>query len=139
MSHVIWVLISYFKFPLTIFISAIIKNSLIKTIEATVGAILSTFIITYFGIRIKKYLLIKFEGRYRRFTRFNRFLVKLKRRYGIWGISILTPIFLGPIGVLVSLRLSTNKREILQPMISTIIVFSLLEFLIGLLINIYLK
>jgi hypothetical protein len=63
------------------------------------------------------------------FTRKNRFIVKLKRNYGIWGIVITTPVLLSiPVGAfLANYYYPGNKRIIYYMMISIILWGTLLS------------
>ena len=62
------------------------------------------------------------KKRRKKFTRWNKFLVKLKRVYGMWGIILLTPILISlPIGAFLLRKYYTNHRYALLLMLASII------------------
>jgi hypothetical protein len=72
------------------------------------------------------------------FTRRNRFIVKLKRNYGLWGIVITTPVLLSiPVGAfLANYYYPGNKRIIYYMVISIILWGTLLSGILLLFPNI---
>jgi hypothetical protein len=66
-----------------------------------------------------------------KFNKWRRFLIALKQKGGLLGISILTPLFLSiPLGIGLSISLGSTKRRILTFHIASIIIWSLLIFII---------
>lgn len=67
------------------------------------GQLIRTAIQHFFKIKPKK-----------KFTKRNKMIIKLKRTYGLWGLALLTPCFLGiPIGaILASIYYSKQKGAI---------------------------
>ena len=50
----------------------------------------------------------------RKFTRWNKFLVKIKKVYGMWGIVLLTPVLLSlPVGAFLLRKYYPGKRPLL--------------------------
>ncbi len=59
----------------------------------------------------------------KKFSRRNKLIVKLKTKYGIWGISLLTPIALSiPIGAFLLRKYYHNRREAIPIMILSLII-----------------
>ncbi len=59
----------------------------------------------------------------RKFTRWNKFLIKLKRVYGMWGIILLTPVLISlPIGAFLLRKYYSNRRKALPLMLLSIVV-----------------
>lgn len=92
----------FFALPALIFAG----YSPIETILiSTFGGILSFFIFYYFGRIIKEFYYKKFppKRKAKTFSRKNRWLIKVKDSYGLWGIAIITPSVLGiPLGALLA-------------------------------------
>ena len=48
----------------------------------------------------------------KKFTRFNKFIVKLKRRFGIYGIAFYAPLFLSvPLGSIVTAKFYGKEKR----------------------------
>lgn len=63
----------------------------------------------------------------RRFTRRNRFIIKVIRKYGLSGIVILTPILLSiPLGTFLATRYYSSNRYLLVYLIGSVLFWSLL-------------
>ncbi len=63
----------------------------------------------------------------RRFTRRNRFIIKIIRKYGLTGIVVLTPVLLSiPIGTFLATRYYSSNRYLLVYLISSVLFWSLL-------------
>jgi hypothetical protein len=59
------------------------------------------------------------------FTRRNKIIVKVKHRYGLPGIALLTPSFLSiPIGCFIAVRYFKNKHQILIYMFGAVLFWS---------------
>lgn len=83
--------------------------------------------------RIKKYIygLLKLEAPAeipaRRFTKRNRIIIKVVRKYGLTGIVVLTPVILSiPIGTFLATRYYASNRYLLVYLISSVLFWSLL-------------
>lgn len=58
----------------------------------------------------------------KRFSRRNRFLVRIKTTYGLWGIIIATPVFLTiPIGAFLANKYYSQRKNVIGYMILSII------------------
>ncbi len=66
-----------------------------------------------------------------KFNKWRRFLIALKQRGGLLGIAILTPLILSiPVGIALSVSLGSSKRRILIFHISSVLIWSLLIFIV---------
>ena len=132
MVYLLWIVFSILKFQFAMIASTLIINSIILTIESLISGILGILLFLYLGQKVEKYIVKKFPSRFKKFSWKNRILVHIRRIGGITGISILTPILLGiPLGVLLSLTLTSDKNRILKPMIISITFWCFLLFIIG--------
>jgi len=126
MSHVFWIILSMLKYQFCL-VSATIAQSWLFVLLTLLGGIIGVVIFTQIGYDVEKWFVRKFPKRFKRFSLKNRLLVRLRRKWGIWGISFLTPILLGiPVGVALSLTLTTDKRLIIKTMVISLICWSLI-------------
>lgn len=82
---------------------------------AIIGMMLSVLLFSSLGEFIRRRILNKFEFyRNRRvFTKRNRRLVRIWRRFGIAGIAFITPLILTPIvGTLVAVAFGVRRRQL---------------------------
>ncbi|HLP50883.1 MAG TPA: hypothetical protein VK154_08360 [Chitinophagales bacterium] len=103
-----------------------------------IGGIIGIVLFTYLGSYMQEFLVRKFPNRFgRRFTSSNRFLVKVKQKFGLGGIAALTPIVLSiPVGVLFALALTHDKKKILVSMLASMFFWATVLFLPYFLFNI---
>ncbi len=96
-----------------------------------IGGIIGIVLFTYLGNMIRDYMVEKFPKRFgRRFTSSNRFLVKVKQRFGLGGVAALTPILLSiPVGVMFALALTHDKKKILITMLMSLFFWATVLFL----------
>jgi len=96
-----------------------------------IGGIIGIVLFTYLGSYMQDYLVKKFPKRFgRRFTSSNRFLVRIKQKFGLGGIAALTPIVLSiPVGVLFALALTHDKKKILVSMLASMFFWATILFL----------
>jgi hypothetical protein len=81
------------------------------------GGVWGVLCFTYLEDKVKIWYIKrrKNSGNYKAFTRWNKLLVKLRRRFGLKGIAFLTPIILTiPVGVAISLTLTHDKAKIVK-------------------------
>ena len=122
------IIASGLKFFLAPTATVLAGYSFIETICITISGGFLGFVLffkfgTFIGKLLKKYFPSKEKPR---FTRKNRFIVKIKSKYGLYGIALLTPcLFSIPLGaILASLFYSKDKRTI--PMFTvSIVIWSL--------------
>jgi len=135
MSYIFWIILSMLKYQFCL-ITATVATSWLLLLLTMIGGILGIIIFTQIGYDLEKWLVKRFPRWFKRFTLKNRVLVKLRRNWGIWGISFLTPILLGiPVGVALCLTLTTDKRKIIRPMILSLVVWTLIFLMFVLLIG----
>jgi hypothetical protein len=135
MSYIFWVILSMVKYQFCL-ITATVVQSWILLLLTMLGGIIGIIIFTQIGYDLEKWLVRKFPKWFKKFTLKNRILVRLRRNWGIWGISFLTPILLGiPVGVALCLTLTTDKRKIVRPMVLSLISWTLVFLLIVLLVG----
>jgi ABC-type tungstate transport system substrate-binding protein len=61
----------------------------------------------------------------KKFTRKNKLIVTIKKRFGIIGISLATPLLLSiPLGCFLAVRYFKNKQEIIAYMFGSILFWS---------------
>jgi uncharacterized membrane protein len=61
------------------------------------------------------------------FTPGRRRLVRIRRRYGLWGIALLSPVLISiPIGCLVAVRFYSDRGRILRTMMAAVVFWSVL-------------
>lgn len=103
-----------------------------------IGGIIGIVLFTYMGSYMQEYLVKKFPKRFgRKFTSSNRFLVRIKQRFGLGGIAALTPIVLSiPVGVLFALALTHDKKKIMISMLMSMFFWATVLFLPYFLFNI---
>ncbi len=94
------------------------------------GGIIGIIVFTYLGSKISIWLVKKWPNKYgKRFSKRNRFLVRIKRSFGLGGIAFLTPIILSiPVGVMFCLSITNNRRRILWNMIAACVFWGLVLF-----------
>ena len=64
----------------------------------------------------------------RKFTRMNKFIVKTRRRFGMWGIIVLSPVILSiPIGALLGTKYFAHRRGFIPYMILSISVWGVIS------------
>lgn len=96
------------------------SNYLLALLSSCVGAIFGTVVFTYlFAGILKWWESLKFgmftsKHPKKIFTKFNRRVIKIKHRFGLTGIAILTPIFLSiPIGAFLAERFYKDKKKVI--------------------------
>lgn len=95
-------------------------NILMALLSSCTGAIFGTVVFTYLFAGILKWW-DKFKDKYFKskhpkkvFTKFNKRVIRIKHRFGLIGIALLTPIFLSiPIGAFLAERFYKDKRKVI--------------------------
>lgn len=106
--------LSMFKFIAGPLLGSAAGYSVWETIIVTVsGMMTSVIIFTLLGKRFKKFLALRIKKKSPVFSKKNRSIVKLWKKYGEIGIAFFTPILLTPIGgTLILVSFGTKKRKI---------------------------
>jgi hypothetical protein len=126
----IWVILSMVKFQFCL-ISSIAISSLYFLFLTFIGGIIGVFFFTYLGHDIEQFLIKKFPRYFKKFSKKNRRLVNLRRRVGINGISLLTPILFGiPIGISICLSLTDSRRRIIIPMLISVTFWTIISLIL---------
>ena len=67
----------------------------------------------------------------KRFTKTNRFIIKVKKNFGIIGVSAISPLFLSiPLGVFLCLKFFGNKKQIIMWMSVFVMFWTILLFFV---------
>lgn len=106
--------LSLFKFIAGPVLGSAAGYGVIESIFVTVaGMMTSVFLFTLVGNKFKKYLKLRFNKKKPIFSKKNRTLVKVWKKYGEIGIAIITPLVLTPIGgTLIMVSFGAKKRHI---------------------------
>lgn len=93
-------------------------NWVITSICTACGMMLSVFVFSFFGERIKLYYQRLFPRKKQKvFTKRNRRFVKIWNQYGVPGVALLTPVLFTPIGgTLLAVALGGERMEIFKYM-----------------------
>jgi hypothetical protein len=130
-----WVALSMLKLQYSIIASVFFYFSWKSIFLTFIGGFLDVYLVTQLGRDIERFLIKKFPGKFKRFSRKNRLLAKFRRRWGIFGISFITPMILGvPLGVIICLGITTNKWLIIRYMTLSILFWMTILLLIKLVI-----
>ena len=96
------------------------SNYLLALASSCTGAVFGSIIFTYLFAGILKWWDKIKEGMFtskhpkKIFTNFNRRVIRIKHRFGLTGIAILTPIFLSiPIGAFLAERFYKDKKKVI--------------------------
>ena len=96
------------------------SNYMMALLSSCTGAIFGTIVFTYLFAGILKWWDNFKEGMFsskhpkKVFTKFNRRVIRIKHRFGLTGIAILTPIFLSiPIGAFLAERFYKDKKKVI--------------------------
>ncbi|GAB3006756.1 hypothetical protein [uncultured Cyclobacterium sp.] len=127
-----------FKFIAGPLLGAAAGYGLIEIILVTVsGMMTSVFLFTFLGEWFKKNWTIIIKKKSKKFSKRTRNTIKVWKKFGIWGIALLTPLILTPIGGTVVLTsFGVAKKKILFSMLISALLWS---FIFGLSIEELLK
>ena len=96
------------------------SNYLLALASSCTGAVFGSIVFTYLFAGILKWWDKLKEGMFtskhpkKTFTKFNRRVIRIKHRFGLTGIAILTPIFLSiPIGAFLAERFYKDKKKVI--------------------------
>jgi hypothetical protein len=96
------------------------SNYLLALVSSCTGAVFGSVLFTYLFAGILKWWDKIKEGMFsskhpkKIFTKFNRRVIRIKHRFGLTGIAILTPIFLSiPIGAFLAERFYKDKKKVI--------------------------
>ncbi len=96
------------------------SNYALALLSSCTGAVFGSIVFTYLFAGILKWWNNLKEGMFsskhpkKVFTKFNRRVIRIKHRFGLTGIAILTPIFLSiPIGAFLAERFYKDKKKVI--------------------------
>ena len=129
-SDILIFLSSMVKFAMTSSAVVVGNMGISGTISNILGGITGIVVFTYLGSYMRAWLLKTYPERFKKkFSKGSRFLVRIKRHSGLTGIAFLTPILLSiPVGVLLALDLTNQKRKIVASMALSCIFWSAIFF-----------
>lgn len=124
-------LISTAKFSMTSLAVIAAGMGIESALANVAGGIAGILVFTYLGSAISHWVAQRYPEKYgRKFSKRTRFLVKVKRTFGLSGIALLTPILLSiPVGVLFSLSFTPNRRKVFWGMTASCILWGLVFFI----------
>ena len=131
MKEIIWIIFSILKFHYAIITTTILSFSPYYIIMTLIGGFLSVYIFTQLGSDVEKYLVRRFLKYFKKFSKKNRLLCRLRRNWGLFGISLIAPIIGIPIGVALMLTLTTDKWKVIKNLSTSILIWTLLLSFIG--------
>ncbi len=118
------------KFLMGLGLTFIYDYTFIETMMVSIlGGMLGVIFFTYAGQGVNKlwYHYFPKKDDKVKFSRFKRFLVRLRKKYGLMGIAFLTPIILTvPVGAVIASSLVKDKRRIFTPMLVSLIFWTFL-------------
>lgn len=123
-------MIKFFGGPIT---GLALKITWVETaICSVVGMMITVSLITFFGSQIGQLFSGIFQRKTKRrvFTKSNRIAIRVRRKFGLIGISFLTPILFSPIlGAILAIAFRYQKKEILLNMLISACVWGVIQSL----------
>lgn len=109
------------------------KYTLFKSLAVTIsGGVFGTFFFAFFSEWVNKKLALlssKNKKPKKKFTYTNKTVVRVKKYFGLVGISIITPLFLSiPLGVFLAIRYYKDKQKVISYMIVSIIFWAVVLY-----------
>lgn len=106
--------LSLFKFIAGPVLGSAAGYGVVGSITVTVGGMMTSVVLfTLIGSKFKDYLKLRFNKKKPIFSKKNRTLVKVWKKYGQFGIAAITPLVLTPIGgTLIMVSFGAKKRHI---------------------------
>lgn len=100
-----------------------------------IGGVIGTVFFVYSARGSKKLYLRYLERNNkqpRKFTRMNRWIVRIKQRFGLYGLALITPPLISvPIGAVIAATIYKDKRRVMLFLILGVIFWSFLGAAIG--------
>lgn len=113
-------MIKFFGGPIT---GVTLKITWIETaVCSVIGMMITVALVTFFGDYIQRFFTRIFQRgepkKKKKFTRSNRMAIKIRRKFGLNGISFLTPILFSPVGgAILALAFRYEKKSIMLSML----------------------
>ncbi|MEM7548889.1 MAG: hypothetical protein AAF363_04405 [Bacteroidota bacterium] len=94
----------------------------------TAGMMTTVVVLTYAGAGFRFWVVNKFNPNRRLFTKKTRRFVKIWRKYGVYGVSFLTPLLLMPAGgTLIVIAFGAKRHQVLINMLISAIFWSFVQ------------
>lgn len=122
-------LLSATKFLFVPPLSAYLGYSFLQSVLISIsGGMIGFFAFFYFGAFIKKVVNRYYKPKKTSpFSRINRIIVKVKSKYGLWGLAILSPCLLSiPLGSILASLYYADDKKTLPMFIGSIVIWSLI-------------
>ena len=101
-------------------------NFLQTLLFSVIGGVIGVFIFSYLSEKISRFLSSKLKSRRKKRGVKKAVAIKTARKYGLFGIAFLTPIFLSiPIGTYLALYFFPNKKKTIPVLITSVVGWSL--------------
>lgn len=120
----VWTMVKFIFGPV---LSALFNISFFPSVLLTVGGMMASVILfTFAGRAIRQWWLLKFQQNRILFTPRKRRMVRIWRKYGIWGVAALTPLIFTPIGgTMIAVSFGEKKYKIILTMLISAIFWAL--------------
>ena len=90
------------------------------------GGVLSIFVFSFLSDKIYKFIASRRKNKAKKRSVKNILAIKTARKYGLFGIAFLTPIFLSiPIGTYLALHFFPEKKKTIPILITSVVGWSL--------------
>ena len=100
-------------------------NFLQTLLFSVIGGVIGVFIFSYLSEKISRFLSSKLKSRRKKRGVKKAVAIKTARKYGLFGIAFLTPIFLSiPIGTYLALYFFPNKKKTIPILITSVVGWS---------------
>ncbi len=125
-------MIKFFGGPIT---GVTLKITWIETaVCSVIGMMITVALVTFFGDYIQRVFTRIFQRgepkKKKKFTRSNRMAIKIRRKFGLNGISFLTPILFSPIGgAILALAFRYEKKNIMLSMLVSACAWGIIQSL----------
>ncbi|MGD1846158.1 MAG: hypothetical protein ACFB10_12265 [Salibacteraceae bacterium] len=130
-EYFLWFLTSSVKFFLAPLGMAPLYGFWPTLLVTTTGGWFGVLIFHFFGSYLLAAIawlvnLVRYSGKKRKkFTLINKTVVRVKSRFGLWGVAVITPVLLSiPLGVVLSVRYFGAQTRNLWPFFITVAVWS---------------
>lgn len=97
-----------------------------------VGGMIGVILFTYLTVPVKGLYKRLLPKKAKKFTKMNRRIIRVRQRFGLWGIALITPpIFSIPVGAIVASSMYSNKKRIFATMFVSVLFWSILSSVVS--------
>lgn len=101
-------------------------------IIGVVGGMIGVVAFTYLTVPVKSLYKRLLPNKAKKFTKMNRRIIRVRQRFGLWGIALITPpIFSIPVGAIVASSMYSNKKKIFATMFVSVLFWSVLSSIVS--------